>query len=42
MTGMIVRVLLRKIPSEEEFIEDMITTFHVSLAALVQARGRRI
>ena len=42
MTGMIVRVLLRKIPSEEEFIEDMITTFQVSLAALVQARGRRI
>ena len=42
MMGMIVRVLLRKIPSEEEFIEDMITTFHVSLAALVQARGRRI
>ena len=40
MTGMIVRVLLRKIPSEEEFIEDMITTFQVSLAALVQSRGR--
>ena len=42
MTGMIIRVLLRKIPSEEEFIEDMITTFQVSLTALVQARGRRI
>ena len=41
ITGMIIRVLLRKIPSEEEFIEDMITTFHVSLAALVQARGRK-
>ncbi len=42
MTGMIIRVLLRKIPSEEEFIEDMITTFQVSLTALVQARGHRI
>ena len=42
MTGMIIRVLLRKIPSEDEFIEDMITTFQVSLTALVQARGRRI
>ena len=41
ITGMIIRVLLRKIPSEEEFIEDMITTFQVSLAALVQARGRK-
>ena len=41
ITGMIIRVLLRKIPSEEEFIEEMITTFHVSLAALVQARGRK-
>ena len=40
MTGMIIRVLLRKISSEDEFIEDMITTFHVSLTALVQARGR--
>ena len=35
MTGMIIRVLLRKISSEDEFIEDMITTFHVSLTALV-------
>lgn len=42
MTGMIIRVLLRKISSEDEFIEDMITTFHVSLTALVQARGHRI
>ena len=42
MTGMIIRVLLRKISSEDEFIEDMITTFHVSLTALVQARGRRM
>ena len=42
MTGMIIRVLLRKISSEDEFIEDMITTFHVSLTALVQARGRRV
>ena len=41
ITGMIIRVLLRKIPSEEEFIEDMITTFQVSLAALVQSRGRK-
>lgn len=41
ITGMIIRVLLRKIPSEEEFIEDTITTFQVSLAALVQARGRK-
>ena len=42
MTGMIIRVLLRKISSENEFIEDMITTFHVSLTALVQARGHRV
>ena len=42
MTGMIIRVLLRKISSEDEFIEDMITTFHVSLTALVQARGRMV
>ena len=42
MTGMIIRVLLRKISSEDEFIEDMITTFHVSLTALVQARGHRM
>ena len=42
MTGMIIRVLLRKISSEDEFIEDMITTFHVSLTALVQARGHRV
>lgn len=42
MTGMIVQVLLRKISSEEKFVEDMITTFKVSLTALVQARGRRI
>lgn len=42
MTGMIIQVLLRKISSEDEFIEDMITTFQVSLTALVQARGRRM
>lgn len=42
MTGMIIRVLLRRIFSEDEFIEDMITTFQVSLTALVQARGRRM
>ena len=42
MTGMIIRVLLRKISSEDEFIEDMIMTFHVSLTALVQARGHRM
>ena len=42
MAGMIIRVLLRKISSEDEFIEDMITTFHVSLTALVQARGHRM
>ena len=42
MTGMIIRVLLRKISSEDEFIEDMITTFHVSLTALVQAREHRM
>ena len=42
MTGMIIRVLLRKISSEDEFIEDMITPFHVSLTALVQARGHRM
>ena len=42
MTGMIIRVLLRKISSEDEFIEDMITTFHVSLTALVQALGHRV
>lgn len=42
MTGMIIRVLLRKISSEDEFIEDIITTFHVSLTALVQARGHRM
>ena len=42
MTGMIIRVLLRKISSEDEFIEDMITTFHVSRTALVQARGHRM
>lgn len=42
MTGMIIRVLLRRIFSEDEFIEDMITTFQVSLTALVQARGHRI
>lgn len=42
MSGMIVRVLLRKVDSEQAFIDDMITTFHVSLPALIQARGRRI
>lgn len=42
MSGMIIQVLLRKVASEEDFIKDMITTFQVSLLALVQARGRRI
>lgn len=41
MSGMIIRVLLRKVPSEQEFIDDMITTFQVSLPALIQARGRK-
>lgn len=42
ISGMIIRVLTKKISSEKEFIDDMITTFHVSLPALIQARGRRI
>ncbi len=42
MSGMIIQVLLRKVPSEEDFIKYMITTFQVSLLALVQARGRKI
>ncbi len=41
MSGMIIQVLLRRVPSEEAFIKDMITTFQVSLLALVQARGRK-
>ncbi len=41
MSGMIIRVLLRKVPSEEAFIKDMVTTFQVSLLALVQAQGRK-
>ncbi len=42
MSGMIIRVLLRKVPSEEAFIKDMVTTFQVSLLALVQAQGRKV
>ena len=41
MSGMIIQVLLRRVPSEEAFIKDMITTFQVSLLALVQAQGRK-
>ena len=42
MSGMIIRVLLRRVSSEQEFIDDMITTFQVSLPALIQARGRKL
>ena len=41
MSGMIIRVLLRRVPSEQEFIDNMITTFQISLPALIQARGRK-
>lgn len=42
ISGMIMLVLLKRVPSEQAFIDDMITTFHVSMVALVREQGRRI